>query len=151
MDGTVNVKNTGQKGGLLIEVANLYGGAFPKISWAGVWETYTIIYYTWIIWSVEDPVLEAHMGDFMVANDKYFLGFNMDTGLEGGVRVIDWNDADICGRIVHQEGTGRIYRITHENCKTVKNLNLYKHDDAKLVELLNHDNDWYVDHARRIL
>ena len=74
----------------------------------------------------------------------------MDTGPEGGVWVIDWNDADICGRIVHQEGTGRIYRITHETVRQ-QELNLYKHDDAKLVELLKHDNDWYVDHARRIL
>lgn len=93
----------------------------------------------------------THGGDFMVANDKHFLGFNMDTGPEGGVWVIDWNDADICGRIVHQLGTGRIYRITHDNCKPVKNLNLYKHNDSKLVELLSHENDWYVDHARRIL
>ena len=93
----------------------------------------------------------THGGDFMLAHDQHFLGFNLDTGPAGALWVIDWNDADICGRIVHQLGTGRIYRITHENCKPVKGLNLAKLNDDKLVDLLNHENDWYADHARRLL
>jgi hypothetical protein len=52
---------------------------------------------------------------------------------------------------VHQKGTGRIYRITHQNCETVKDLNLAKLSDTGLVDLLKHKNDWYVDHARRLL
>jgi hypothetical protein len=87
----------------------------------------------------------------MLAHDQHFLGFNLDTGPAGALWVIDWNDADICGRVVHQEGTGRIYRVTHKNCESVENLNLAKLSDTKLVELLKHKNDWYVDHARRLL
>ena len=155
MDGTVNVKNTGQrKGGFAHGGCQIYtGGAFPE-KYHGQAYMGNIHHHLLYMDKLErkgSGFRGTHGGDFIVANDKHFLGFNMDTGPEGGVWVIDWNDADICGRIVHQEGTGRIYRITHENCKTVKNLNLYKHNDDKLVELLKHDNDWYVDHARRIL
>jgi len=155
MDGKFNVKNNRQrKGGFAHGGCQIYtGGAFPK-QYHGQAFMGNIHHHMLYVDNLErrgSGFKGTHGGDFMLAHDNHFLGFNMDTGPEGGVWVIDWNDADICGRVVHQLGTGRIYRITHENCKPVKNLDLYKLNDVKLVELLKHENDWYVDHARRIL
>lgn len=154
-NGAFSAKNNRQrKGGFAHGGCQIYtGGAFPK-EYRGQAFMGNIHHHLLYVDNLErrgSGFKGTHGGDFMVAHDQHFLGFNMDTGPEGGVWVIDWNDADICGRVVHQLGTGRIYRITHDNCKPVKNLNLYKHNDAKLVELLKHENDWYVDHARRIL
>ena len=154
-NGAFSAKNNKQrKGGFAHGGCQIYtGGTFPK-AYHGQAFMGNIHHHLLYVDNMErrgSGFKGTHGGDFMVAHDQHFLGFNMDTGPEGGVWVIDWNDADICGRIVHQLGTGRIYRITHDNCKPVKNLNLYKHNDSKLVELLNHQNDWYVDHARRIL
>ena len=153
--GKFNVKNNRQrKGGFAHGGCQIYnGGAFPK-QFHGQAFMGNIHHHLLYVDNLErrgSGFKGTHGGDFMVAHDNHFLGFNMDTGPEGGIWVIDWNDADICGRIVHQKGTGRIYRITHENCKPVKNLNLAKLRDVELVELLKHENDWYTDHARRLL
>jgi len=155
MDGKFNVKNNRQrKGGFAHGGCQIYnGGAFPK-QYHGQAFMGNIHHHMLYVDNLErrgSGFRGTHGGDFMVAHDQHFLGFNMDTGPEGGIWVIDWNDADICGRVVHQKGTGRIYRVTHKNCEPVKNLNLAKLSDTKLVELLKHKNDWYVDHARRLL
>jgi len=155
MDGKFNVKNNRQrKGGFAHGGCQIYnGGAFPQ-QYHGQAFMGNIHHHMLYVDNLEQRgsgFRGTHGGDFMVAHDQHFLGFNMDTGPEGGIWVIDWNDADICGRIVHQKGTGRIYRITHQNCETVKDLNLAKLSDTELVDLLKHKNDWYVDHARRLL
>ncbi|MDP6034622.1 MAG: hypothetical protein QGG55_01125 [Verrucomicrobiota bacterium] len=154
-DGTLSEKNQKQrKGGFAHGGCQIYtGGTFPK-KYSGQAFMGNIHHHMLYIDNLKrngSGFRGTHGGDFMVAHDQHFLGFNMDTGPEGGVWIIDWNDADICGRVVHQKGTGRIYRVTHKNCESVKNLNLAKLSDAKLVELLKHKNDWYVDHARRLL
>lgn len=48
-------------------------------------------------------------GDALRANDKFFIGFNLEIGPAGGVSVIDWYDRDICGNAVdpHMTGAGR--------------------------------------------
>ncbi len=154
-NGAFSAKNNRQrKGGFAHGGCQIYtGGAFPE-EYHGHAFMGNIHHHLLYVDKLErrgSGFKGTHGGDFMVAHDNHFLGFNMDTGPEGGVWIIDWNDADICGRIVHQKGTGRIYRVTHENCKTIKNLNLAKLNDSELIKNLNHVNDWYADHARRIL
>ena len=93
----------------------------------------------------------THGGDFLDSHDEHFLGFNLDIGPEGGLWVIDWNDADICGKAVHQVGTGRIYRVTAKDTPPVKGLDLAKLSNAELIGLHTHVNDWYPRQARRVL
>ncbi|HLU47891.1 MAG TPA: PVC-type heme-binding CxxCH protein, partial [Planctomycetota bacterium] len=92
-----------------------------------------------------------HGYDFLQSNDAQWLGFNMEVGPEGAIYIIDWHDADICGRVVHHEETGRIWRIAYEGTKASLGLDLTKRSDAELVELHLHPNDWHVRQARRLL
>jgi putative membrane-bound dehydrogenase-like protein len=154
-NGAFSEKNTRQrKGGFAHGGCQIYnGGAFPK-QYDGQVFMGNIHHHMLYVDNLKrrgSGFAGTHGGDFMLAHDEHFLGFNLDTGPTGALWVIDWNDADICGRIVHQLGTGRIYRVTHTNCKPVKNLNLAQLNDSKLVDLLSHKNDWYADHARRLL
>ncbi len=93
----------------------------------------------------------AHGDDFCMANDKQWLGFNMEIGPDGSIFVIDWHDADICGRkVLHQE-TGRLWRISYGEAAYPK-FNLQEKSDLKLVDLLvTAKNEWHSRQARRIL
>lgn len=92
-----------------------------------------------------------HGDDFLLSNDPQWLGFNLEVGPDGSLFVIDWHDADICGRkIVHGE-TGRVYRISHGQGRSIKPFNLEKFSDLELVEMQRRANDWYVRQARRLL
>ncbi|MEM7231128.1 MAG: PVC-type heme-binding CxxCH protein, partial [Planctomycetota bacterium] len=92
-----------------------------------------------------------HGDQFLASNDPQWLGFNMEIGPEGAVYVIDWHDQDICGRKVHHEETGRIWRISYQGTKAVVGFDLTKKTDAELVALHTHANDWYVRQARRLI
>ncbi len=52
-----------------------------------------------------------HGDDFLMANNAQWVGFSMEIGPEGGLYVLDWHDADICGSDVLNKETGRIFRI----------------------------------------
>jgi len=92
-----------------------------------------------------------HGDDFLKSNDPQWLGFNLEVGPEGAVYVIDWHDADICGRKVFHEETGRIWRVAYQGTKAAIGLDLAKRSDQELIGLQFHANDWYVRHARRLL
>ena len=48
-----------------------------------------------------------HGDDFLLANNAQWIGFSVEIGPEGAVYILDWHDADICGKeVVHKE-TGR--------------------------------------------
>jgi len=92
-----------------------------------------------------------HVGDFMMANDPIYLGFNHDFGPDGGLYVIDWYDPRTChGQTPAHIDTGRIYKITYGESKKVE-VDLSKLTSAELVKLQLSPNDWYVRHARRLL
>ncbi len=55
-----------------------------------------------------------HGEDFLLANNKQWVGFSMEIGPAGDVYVLDWHDADICGDDVRHKDTGRIFRIAPE-------------------------------------
>jgi putative membrane-bound dehydrogenase-like protein len=97
----------------------------------------------------------SHGEDFMMANNAQWIGFSMEIGPEGGVYVLDWHDADICGKeVVHKE-TGRVFRIMPENSLAkdwpgrYEDLNLSS--DEELVELQLQTSDWHARRARVIL
>jgi putative membrane-bound dehydrogenase-like protein len=92
-----------------------------------------------------------HVGDFMMANDPIYLGFNHDFGPDGSLYVIDWYDPRTChGQTPAHIETGRIYKITYGDAKKV-DVDLSKLSSAELVKLQSSKNEWYVRHARRLL
>jgi putative membrane-bound dehydrogenase-like protein len=97
----------------------------------------------------------SHGEDFMLANNAQWIGFSMEVGPEGGVYVLDWHDADICGKEVLNKETGRVFRIVPENSLAkdwpgrYEDLNLSS--DEELVELQLQTSDWHARRARVIL
>jgi putative membrane-bound dehydrogenase-like protein len=91
--------------------------------------------------------------DFLLANDAYARFINLKYGPDGNVYLIDWYDKQACHHNdvnVWDRESGRIYKILYRDTKPVS-VNLAQETDKQLVELLTHDNDWYVRHARRLL
>ncbi len=98
----------------------------------------------------------AHHGDdFLMANNAQWIGFSMEVGPSGDMYVLDWHDADICGKEVLNKETGRIFRIS-----PVKSLaenwegrysDLKKMTDDQLVTLQTSSSDWHARRARVIL
>jgi putative membrane-bound dehydrogenase-like protein len=94
----------------------------------------------------------AHHGkDFLLANDSWFRGLELEYGPDGGVYVTDWSDTGECHDVDECIKTsGRIYKVSYGSPKPVK-IDVAKLSDAQLVELQLHKNDWQVRHARRVL
>ena len=95
----------------------------------------------------------AHGPDFLLANDSWSQMINFRYGPDGSVHVIDWYDKNQCHSTnpdIHQKTLGRIFKISYQTDKWVK-VDLTKLSSERLVELQLNRNDWYVQHARRIL
>ncbi len=97
----------------------------------------------------------SHGDDFMSANNGQWVGFSMEVGPEGGLYVLDWHDADICGQEVKNSETGRVFRIVPE--KTLAQNwpgrygDLEKLNDHELVKLQTSPSDWHARRSRVIL
>src|SRR6478672_1419422 len=95
----------------------------------------------------------AHGPDFLLANDSWSQMINFRYGPDGSVHVIDWYDKNQCHSTnpdIHQKTLGRIFKISYQTDKWVK-VDLARLSSERLVELQLNRNDWYVQHARRIL
>jgi putative membrane-bound dehydrogenase-like protein len=98
----------------------------------------------------------AHHGDdFLMANNAQWIGFSMEIGPAGDLYVLDWHDADICGKEVMNKETGRIFRISPKN-SLAKNwegryTDLKKMTDDQLANLQTNSSDWHARRARVIL
>lgn len=97
----------------------------------------------------------SHGDDFMLANNAQWIGFSIEIGPEGGVYVLDWHDADICGKDVHDKDTGRIFRIMPDESQAEdwpgRYEDLQLRTDAELVALQQSPSDWHARRARVIL
>ena len=96
-----------------------------------------------------------HGDDFMMANNAQWVGFSMEVGPEGGLYVLDWHDADICGSSVLNEETGRIFRIM-PTISQAQNWpgrydDLRKMTDDQLAALQTSPSEWHARRARVIL
>ncbi|GAA4407000.1 hypothetical protein GCM10023187_27110 [Nibrella viscosa] len=96
-----------------------------------------------------------HGDDFMMANNAQWVGFSMEVGPDGGLYVLDWHDADICGNEVVNGETGRIFRITPKQSLAGNWKGRYddltKMTDQQLVALQTNPSDWHARRARTIL
>lgn len=97
----------------------------------------------------------SHGEDFMLANNAQWIGFSMEVGPEGGLYVLDWHDADICGKEVLNKETGRVFRIMPEESLATDwdgrydDLNLLS--DVELAQLQLKNSNWHARRARTIL
>lgn len=97
----------------------------------------------------------SHGEDFMLANNAQWIGFSMEIGPEGGLYVLDWHDADICGKEVKHKETGRVFRIMPKQSAAkdfpgrYDDLNTFS--DEQLVALQWQGSDWHARRARVIL
>lgn len=96
-----------------------------------------------------------HGDDFMLANNAQWIGFSMEVGPEGAVYVLDWHDADICGKEVLNKDTGRVFRLVPEQSKASnfehRYANLNNLSDIELARMQNVPSAWHATHARIIL
>ncbi|MEX2566328.1 MAG: HEAT repeat domain-containing protein, partial [Cyclobacteriaceae bacterium] len=96
-----------------------------------------------------------HGDDFLLANNAQWVGFSMEIGPEGGVYVLDWHDADICGQEVLNSETGRVFRIMPKTSNAANWAGRYSDlnqlSDAELANLQKSKSDWHTRRARGIL
>ncbi|HMJ67631.1 MAG TPA: PVC-type heme-binding CxxCH protein [Cyclobacteriaceae bacterium] len=96
-----------------------------------------------------------HGDDLLMANNAQWIGFSMEVGPDGGIYVLDWHDADICGKEVLNTETGRIFRIIPEQSLAKdfegRYSDLNKLTDSQLVGLQSSPSDWHSRRARGIL
>ena len=96
-----------------------------------------------------------HGDDFLLANNAQWIGFSMEIGPSGDLYVLDWHDADICGKEVLNKETGRIFRISPQNSLAENWEGRYGDlralSDEKLVQLQTSKSDWHARRARVIL
>ena len=96
-----------------------------------------------------------HGDDFLLANNAQWIGFSVEIGPDGALYVLDWHDADICGKeVLHQE-TGRIFRIAPKQSLAEqwegRYSDLRRLPDSRLVSLQTSRSDWHARRARVIL
>lgn len=93
----------------------------------------------------------SHGDNFMVSQDPWFMGVTIRYGPDGSAFVSDWSDTGECHSIKDtRKNTGRLYKISYGKPKS-GTTGLTEKSNAELVELQLHKNDWYVQHARRLL
>nr|WP_295925229.1 PVC-type heme-binding CxxCH protein [uncultured Dyadobacter sp.] len=96
-----------------------------------------------------------HSDDFLMANNAQWVGFSMEIGPEGGMYILDWHDADICGSDVLNSETGRIFRVMPKNSLAENWKGRYddlnKLSDVELVALQTSKSEWHARRARVIL
>jgi len=99
--------------------------------------------------------LAKHGDELLTANNAQWVGFSMEVGPDGGLYVLDWHDADICGQEVVNGETGRVFRIMPKENKALnwegRYEDLNKLTDKQLVALQTNTSDWHSRRARLIL
>ena len=93
----------------------------------------------------------AHGENVLVSKDPWFMGVTIRYGPDGSVFVSDWSDTGECHSVKNtRKNTGRLYKISYGKSRPAITA-LSKKSSAELVELQLHKNDWFVQHARRLL
>ncbi len=97
----------------------------------------------------------SHGDDFLLANNAQWIGFSMEIGPGGDMYVLDWHDADICGKDVLDKDTGRIFRIAPEESLAEDWAGRYDDlntkTDAELASMQVSPSDWHARRARVVL
>ena len=92
----------------------------------------------------------SHAPDFMIANDKWFLGVALRGGPDGSMYFVDWYDKQACHRReveIWDRSNGRLYRARYGDVEAPV-VNIPDLESDALVQLLVHDNEWWSRQAR---
>ena len=97
----------------------------------------------------------SHGDDFLLANNAQWIGFSIEIGPDGALYVLDWHDADICGKDVHDKDTGRIFRVAPDESMAEewpgRYEDLNERTDQELATLQHSPSDWHARRARLLL
>ena len=94
--------------------------------------------------------IASHGRDLVFANDPWFRGIGMQLGPDGALYLIDWYDPNACHRNspeIWDRTNGRLYRVRYGDHQP-RPVDLTKANEATLVSLLAHENEWQVRMAR---
>jgi putative membrane-bound dehydrogenase-like protein len=94
-----------------------------------------------------------HAPDFLLANDAWFRGLNLEYGPDGSVYLSDWYDPQACHLTQPERWdrtNGRLYRVTYGEHRPAA-VDLRALPNEELVRLQSHANEWYVRNARLVL
>ncbi|MEZ6123225.1 MAG: DUF6807 family protein [Planctomycetaceae bacterium] len=93
-----------------------------------------------------------HGDDFALANNAQWIGFSCEIGPDGNLFVLDWHDADICGKDVLNKETGRIFRFAPKESAAVdfphRHADVASLTDVQLAELQNCPSNWHMRRSR---
>lgn len=100
-------------------------------------------------------------GDFLTTDDIWFRPVDSTVGPDGALYVADWYDYNISHSSPQNRSQwyqpsrldGRIWRVAPAAARprAAGSFDLQQLSSGQLLQLLSHDNDWYVRQARRIL
>ncbi|MDZ4685454.1 MAG: PVC-type heme-binding CxxCH protein [Planctomycetaceae bacterium] len=93
----------------------------------------------------------SHGPDVLRSKDPWYMGVTLRYGPDGAVYASDWSDTGECHSVVNtRRETGRIYKISYGKT-AAQPVDLGRLSNRELVDLQGHRNDWFVQHARRLL
>lgn len=96
-----------------------------------------------------------HGDNFALANNAQWIGFSTEIGPDGAVYILDWHDADICGKDVLNKETGRVFRFapTESRARDFPHRygDLQELSDIELAGLQLVESAWHARRARIIL
>jgi putative membrane-bound dehydrogenase-like protein len=92
--------------------------------------------------------------DMMFAPDPTYLPVDLQYGPDGAVYSIDWSDIQHCHNPrdeIWDRTNGRLYRMSWAATYKPKKIDLGAMSDIQLAGLHDHQNEWFVRTARRLL
>ena len=96
-----------------------------------------------------------HAGsDQLYTSDPMFIGVDLKYGPDGAVYMIDWVDRQHCHTTNVENwdrSNGRLYRMQWIDSFRPVKVDLRSYSDAKLVNLVRDEDEWYSRMARRLL
>ncbi len=96
-------------------------------------------------------------GDFLSANDAWFMPVSQKTGPDGCLYILDWYDRYHCYQDAGRDPAGidrlkgRLYRVRYQNAPRVVGFNLAAESVDRLIDRLDSPNGYFRDQARRLL
>jgi putative membrane-bound dehydrogenase-like protein len=94
-----------------------------------------------------------HAPDFLMANDRWSQVVSLKYGPDGQAYMIDWYDKNQCHhRDVngHDRTNGRVFKVSYRGPATARP-DMRGADDAALIAMQSHPNEWFSRHTRRVL
>ncbi len=93
----------------------------------------------------------SHGRDIMRSQDPWYMGITLRYGPDGAVYASDWSDTGECHSVKNtRRETGRIFKISYGK-PVQRSVDIASLSNRKLADLQLDRNDWYVQHARRLL